>query len=133
MSHSPAKKFEIYRRNIMKKLLILLVIIFCGLVSTSSQADEIRSGTYSSGDVDIIIDGSDVAVTVKMVGCIGELDGRLADNNAGEWFILGSSKPQCVLSLTPQGKFSFSIKQYENCSDYHGASCGFEGYFRRTN
>ena len=116
----------------MRKVLIVSLMLCSVSLPVASQADEIKSGTYSSGDVDIIFDGSDVAVTVKMAGCIGELDGRLADNNAGEWFILGSGKPQCVLSLTPLGKFSFSIKQFENCSDYHGAACGFESYFRRT-
>ena len=118
---------------------LVLAVTGLSFLPRLGLADGIKPGTYTNGKnltarvLTAVVDGQNVALSVGTENCIGELRGRLAQNTTGDWFILGIEKPRCVLSLTPQGTSSFSLKQHENCSNYHGASCSFEGFLSLTN
>ena len=117
---------------VARKIASMIAFLLAASGCLTAQAQEISSGTYSGGAGIAVVDDGLVALTIQAVGCIGELDGRLAQNNLGEWFILGDGLPRCVISLQQHGRFAFSLEQHENCSNYHGAACQFSGYYRRT-
>lgn len=116
----------------MKALVIVSLALGAALSPAAVEAEEIMSGTYGGERLRVAVDGEDVGLKVVAVGCIGELNGRLARNESGEIFIMSNDEPRCVLSVTPRDEVSFSIRQHQNCTHYHGAACSFEGNVRRT-
>ena len=96
-------------------------------------ADDIWTGTYVREGGTITIGNGTASMEVGQPGCLGDIEGTLGQNAAGAWFLLGSMEPQCVLSLEQDDPSSVKVRQFENCSFYHGAACQFEGEYRRTN
>ena len=103
------------------------------LSPTGAFADDIWTGTYVREGGILTIENGRASVDVGGQGCMGQLEGTLGQNAEGKWFLLGSMQPQCVLSIEQDDPSSVRVRQFENCSFYHGASCQFEAEYRREN
>lgn len=117
----------------------LLACTFAALWATPASSDGLKDGTYEGGGENgstlrVIVDGTDVAVNVSGVGCLGMVEGFLARNDQGDLFLVSSSyaDDQCAVAILPQGQFSFAMRAGPECSIYHGAACGFDGYVQRV-
>jgi hypothetical protein len=123
----------------MTKIIILTITLAATVSAGAAVAQDLRNGVYESkiqggGVLRVIVDGQDVGITVKTVGCLGSVEGSLAHNQAGDLFMVSSNyeKDSCAIAIAPSGKFSFSTRQGPGCSYHHGAACDFNGYVERV-
>jgi hypothetical protein len=106
--------------------------ILAGPKANKYQSPEmLASGSYSSGGLEVIIDGTAVGVTSSAVGCIGQLDGRMISDRGKIAFVADDFGLTCTISVKRLGRFDFSMEEGEGCSSFHGALCSFSGYVRR--
>lgn len=113
------------------------VVTLCFLtVSTAGAETLLRDGKYESyEDGAAIVDGDDVLLTITADGCLGQAEGVLTAAEDGALTFSGTEESEgftCEISIKPQGRFGFIVEQGEGCSAFHGASCGFDGYYQRT-
>jgi hypothetical protein len=123
----------------MARIIVLSVALVAAVCVGAAFADDLRDGVYESklqgrGVLRVIVDGRDIGVSVKTVGCLGNVEGILARNKAGDLFLVSSNyaEDQCAIAITPSGKFAFSMRQGPECSYSHGASCDFNGFVERV-
>jgi len=71
-----------------------LAICFAVVINaTAAWSQGLMSGVYEGlgqdrGSLRVIVDGRDVGVTIKAVGCLGSVEGFLATNDAGDLFMV---------------------------------------------
>lgn len=123
----------------MTKNAILSAAVVAAVSAGHASAQDLRDGVYEmkiegGGVLRAIVDGRDVGVTVKTVGCLGSVEGTLAHNKAGDLFMVSSAYKDdgCAIAITPSGKFAFTMKQGPECSYNHGAACDFNGLVERV-
>lgn len=123
----------------MARIIVLSAALVALLGAGPASAEDLRDGVYESkiqggGVLRVIVDGRDVGVSVKTVGCLGNVEGTLARNKAGDLFMVSSNYAvdQCAISIAPSGKFGFSMRQGPECSYNHGAACDFNGFVERV-
>lgn len=113
------------------------VLTLCFLTASSAAAETLlKDGKYESYEGGAaIVNGNDVLLTIAADGCLGQAEGMLTAAEDGALTFSGTEESEgfiCEMSITPKGKFGFIVEQGEGCSAYHGASCGFDGYYQRT-
>lgn len=105
-------------------------------LAAPGHAQEVQQGTYlaemsSTYSIVATVERERASLSVRTVGCIGEMSGQLARNSAGQLLIVDDDfdQTQCAIGLIADTDRSFQTMQVPECNIYHGFACNFEGYF----
>ncbi len=117
---------------------IALLTSLCAVTFGSVvQAQELQQGTYR-GDTEynttvvVNIQGKRAWASIIANGCLGDVEGKLARNDAGQLYLVDDlyKESQCAIAIIPDSATSFQTEQGPECSYHHGAACDFNAYVR---
>lgn len=111
----------------MKRMFLIAGLLLAG--GTAHAAGQVYTGSFEGGSGQLELNGKTATLSMGSSNCMGMLGHAPFVRNGNTIEITQPSEghgPACHVKLTVKGNKIIN-SQEENCSEWHGASCSFNG------
>lgn len=92
----------------------------------------VYEGISEGGQLFVEINGRQFKIEIGAAGCAGSGTGEIADVSKDQWTVtMKDNGMSCTLDVQRQGQNRLNVSERDDCQDFHGFACSFDGYVTR--